>query len=110
MACAGCVEILWSVKMQFQKEMVHRIAPDNDLFLFDGIPIPTCNPKRVSYRNQFYGTGGFRYCAAKDKQYFGFKVLLKWTAAKMRIVASIMSRDLETMMDFLLNLTNQCRY
>jgi len=64
---------LWSVKMQFQKEMVHRIAPDNALFLFDGIPIPTCDPKRVSYRNQFYGTGGFGYCAAKDKQYFGFK-------------------------------------
>jgi hypothetical protein len=24
-------------------------------------------------RNHFYGTGGFGYCAAKDKKYFGFK-------------------------------------
>lgn len=64
---------LWSIKMQFQKEMIHRISPDNDLFLFDGIPLPTCNPKRVSYRNHFYGIGGFGYCAAKDKKYFGFK-------------------------------------
>lgn len=53
--------------------MVHRILSDNDLFLFDGIPLPTCNPKRASYRNPFYGIGGFGYCTAKDKKYFGFK-------------------------------------
>jgi hypothetical protein len=64
---------LWSIKMEFQKEMVQRISADNDLFLFDGIPMPTCNPKRMSRRNHFYGTGGFGYCAAKDKKYFGFK-------------------------------------
>lgn len=64
---------LWGIKMEFQKEMVQRISPDNDLFLFDGIPLPTCNPKRMSRRNHFYGTGGFGYCAAKDKKYFGFK-------------------------------------
>jgi Transposase DDE domain len=64
---------LWGVKRQFQKEMVHRISPDNDLFLFDGLPIPTCHPKRMRYRNPFYEIGGFGYCAAKDKKYFGFK-------------------------------------
>lgn len=64
---------LWGIKMEFQKGMVQRISPDNDLFLFDGIPLPTCNPKRMSRRNHFYGTGGFGYCAAKDKKYFGFK-------------------------------------
>ena len=64
---------LWGIKMEFQKEMVQRIAPDNDLFLFDGIPLPTCNPKRINRRNHFFGTGGFGYCAAKDKKYFGFK-------------------------------------
>jgi hypothetical protein len=64
---------LWGIKMQLQKEMVQRISPDNDLYLFDGIPLPTCNPKRMSRRNHFYGTGGVGYCAAKDKKYFGFK-------------------------------------
>ena len=64
---------LWSIKIQLQTEMAQRISPDNDLFLFDGLPIPTCNPKRVNRRNPFYGTGGFGYCAAKDKKYFGFK-------------------------------------
>jgi hypothetical protein len=64
---------LWSIKMQFQTEMAHRISPDNDLFLFDGLPLPTCHPKRVNRRNPFYGTGGFGYCAAKDQKYFGFK-------------------------------------
>lgn len=64
---------LWSIKMAFQKEMVQRLSPDNDLYLFDGIPLPTCNPKRMSRSNHFYGTGGFGYCAAKDKKYFGFK-------------------------------------
>ena len=60
---------LWGIKMQFQGEMVQRISPDNDLFLFDGFPLPTCNPKRVRHRNHFYGIGGFGYCAAKDKKY-----------------------------------------
>ena len=64
---------LWNIKMQFQTEMARRISPDNDLFLFDGLPLPTCNPKRVNRRNPFYGIGGFGYCAAKDKKYFGFK-------------------------------------
>jgi hypothetical protein len=64
---------LWAIKMQFQVEMVQRISPDNDLFLFDGLPLPTCNPKRMSRRNHFYGIGEFGYCAAKDKKYFGFK-------------------------------------
>lgn len=64
---------LWNIKMQFQTEMANRISPDNDLFLFDGLPLPTCNPKRVNRRNPFYGTGGFGYCAAKDQKYFGFK-------------------------------------
>lgn len=59
--------------MQFQKEIVHRISPENDLFLFDGVPIPTCNLKRMRRKNHFYGIGGFGYCAAKDKKYFGFK-------------------------------------
>jgi len=64
---------LWNVKLQLHKAVVQCISPNNDLFLFDGIPIPTCNPKRMNRRNHFYGIGGFGYCAAKDKKYFGFK-------------------------------------
>jgi hypothetical protein len=64
---------LWNIKLHLHKAVVQCVSPDNDLFLFDGIPIPTCNPKRMSCRNHFYGTGGFGYCAAKDKKYFGFK-------------------------------------
>lgn len=64
---------LWNVKSQLHKAVVQCISPDDYLFLFDGIPIPTCNPKRMSRRNHFYGTGGFGYCSAKDKKYFGFK-------------------------------------
>lgn len=64
---------LWNVKLHLHKAVVQRISPDNDLFLFDGIPIPTCNPKRMSRSNHFYGIGGFGYCAAKDEKYFGFK-------------------------------------
>jgi hypothetical protein len=45
----------------------------NDLFLFDGFPIPTCNPKRVRRKNPFWKIGNFGYCAAKDTKYFGFK-------------------------------------
>ena len=29
---------LWNIKIQLQKDMAQRISPDNDLFLFDGIP------------------------------------------------------------------------
>ena len=44
---------LWGIKIAFQKETVQRISPDNDLFLFDGIPLPTCNPKRMSLVMQY---------------------------------------------------------
>ena len=53
--------------------MVQRIAPENDIFIFDGAPIPTCNLKRMRPRNHFYGLDGLGYYGAKDKKYFVFK-------------------------------------
>lgn len=64
---------LFQVKESFRKNLIHQIAPEDDLFLTDGFPIPTCHRKRVHKKNPFLGIGGFGYCAAKDLTYFGFK-------------------------------------
>ncbi|MES2676693.1 MAG: IS982 family transposase [Pseudomonadota bacterium] len=39
----------------------------------DGLPLPTCHPKRVRKNNPLKADGAFGYCAAKDEYYFGFK-------------------------------------
>lgn len=39
----------------------------------DGLPLPTCHPKRVRKNNPLKVDGAFGYCAAKDEYYFGFK-------------------------------------
>jgi len=64
---------LWSAKQMMQTKLAKQISPEDDLFLTDGFPIPTCNRKRVTKKNPFLGIGGFGYCAAKDFNYFGFK-------------------------------------
>lgn len=64
---------LWAVKDKIRRHLVQTLRPDNDLFLFDGFPIPTCHPKRVGKKNPLRGQAAFGYCAAKDKKYFGFK-------------------------------------
>jgi hypothetical protein len=64
---------LCQVKDSLQKDIAHRIAPEDDLFLTDGFPIPTCHRKRINKKNPFLGIGGFGYCAAKELKYFGFK-------------------------------------
>ena len=64
---------LWGIKEELRKFLVKKMCPENDLFLFDGFPIPTCHLKRVRKKNPFWGVGGFGYCAAKDMKYFGFK-------------------------------------
>lgn len=64
---------LWGVKQNIQKYLVQKACPINDLFLFDGFPIPTCHSKRVRSKNPLRAEGGFGYCAAKDEKYFGFK-------------------------------------
>jgi len=61
------------IKERVRKHLVGAICPDNDLFLFDGFPMPTCHPKRAQPKNPLRGEAGFGYCAAKDHHYFGFK-------------------------------------
>ena len=64
---------LWFVKSEVQKVLSSELPGNGDIFLFDGMPISTCNVKRVRRKNPFWGEGGFGYCAAKDYKYFGFK-------------------------------------
>jgi hypothetical protein len=63
---------LSSVKQKLL-EYIRKQCPSNDLYLFDGFPIPICNIKRVCRKNPFWGQGNSGYCAAKDKKYFEFK-------------------------------------
>jgi IS5 family transposase len=63
---------LCEVKEKLRKYLYKKYSR-NDLMLFDGFPIPTCNVKRLRRKNPFFGYGYFGYCAAKDKKYFGFK-------------------------------------
>ena len=62
---------LCQFKQYIHKHLTKQIRCD-DLFIFDGFPIPTCHPKRVRRKNPFWGDGQFGYCAAKDQTYFGF--------------------------------------
>lgn len=66
---------IWQLKDIIQRKLVMLIYPvQDDLFIFDGFPIPTCHLKRAwRKRNPFRGIGSVGYCAAKDEKYFGFK-------------------------------------
>lgn len=64
---------LWRIKQELQEMISKELHGAGDIFLFDGLPIPICNIKRVNSRNPFRGIGNFGYCAAKDYKYFGFK-------------------------------------
>jgi hypothetical protein len=60
------------IKEKFRRHLVAR-RRSNDLYLFDGFPIPICNRKRARRKNPFLEQASFGYCAAKDEKYFGFK-------------------------------------
>lgn len=64
---------LYQAKEKLRQFLVRQIAPDNDIFLSDGFPIPTCHKKRVRKKNPLRGEAAFGYCATKDEHYFGFK-------------------------------------
>lgn len=68
---------------------------NNDVFICDGLPIPTCNPKRVSRKNPFWIDGKFSYCAAKDKKYFGFKSHLVATREGLIIDFAIAAANID---------------
>jgi len=57
-----------------------RLGENQDLFLFDGFPIPVCHIKRYKRSALFREEGAVGYCAAKGEYYFGFKGHLIITA------------------------------
>jgi hypothetical protein len=65
---------LYHLKQIMQKHLSDQLCQDQDIYLFDGFPIPTCHLKRYkrSHTNLRYD-GRVGYCAAKDLKYFGFK-------------------------------------
>jgi len=68
---------------------------DNDLYLFDGFPIPTCHIKRYKRSRLFKEEGGVGYCAAKDMKYFGFKGHLLMTPQGVTKCISIASAQID---------------
>jgi Transposase DDE domain len=65
---------LYGVKLDIQRLLSAELSTDQDLFLFEGLPIPICHIKRYKRStNQLRSSGAVGYCAAKDQKYFGFK-------------------------------------
>lgn len=65
---------LMTIKNLLRQHISEELTRDQDLYLFDGFPIPTCHVKRYKRTTTSLSTyGAVGYCAAKDKKYFGFK-------------------------------------
>jgi hypothetical protein len=66
---------LWKVKEALYHEIIRICleSTQSNIAISDGLPLPTCHPKRVRKNNPLKLDGAFGYCAAKDKHYFGFK-------------------------------------
>ena len=87
-----CANLRW-VKEKIQVALSKDSSKDQDLYLFDGFPIPLCHIKRYQRsRNPLKTEGAVGYCAAKDEKYFGFKghllVTQKGVAHSMTIAAA----------------------
>jgi hypothetical protein len=69
---------LWKVKEILYHEITKRCleSSKSEISISDGLPLPTCHPKRVRKHNPLRSDGAFSYCAAKDEYYFGFKAHL----------------------------------
>jgi hypothetical protein len=65
---------LYGIKLDIQRLISAELSTDQDLFIFDGLPVPICHIKRYKRsRNQLRSAGAVGYCASKDHNYFGFK-------------------------------------
>ncbi len=49
---------------------------DCNLYLADGFPLPICHLARYKRCTLFHDKTVLGYCAAKDEQYYGFKIIL----------------------------------
>lgn len=82
-------------KLIYSNIIQQKLASNNDIFICDGLPIPTCNPKRVKRKNPFFLDGKFSYCAAKDQKYFGFKGHLVATQGGLIIDFAIAAANID---------------
>ena len=65
---------LWRIKQLIMEKLSAENTHNQDLYLFDGFPMPICHPKRVQRRKTDLGDkAAFGFCAAKELHYFGFK-------------------------------------
>ena len=51
----------------------HLFAPQDDIHITDGVPMPICHLARANRSKLFKGEAAFGFCAAKDEHYYGFK-------------------------------------
>ena len=57
-----------------RKLLSDALCKDQDLYLFDGFPIPICHIKRYKRsKTDLKYEGATGYCAVKDVKFFGFK-------------------------------------
>lgn len=56
-----------------QRIFAHLFAPQDDVHITDGVPMPICHLARASRSKLFKGEAAFGFCAAKDEYYYGFK-------------------------------------
>src|SRR5262249_146578 len=56
-----------------QRLFAHLYAPDDDIHITDGVPMPVCHMARASRSRLFKGEAAYGFCAAKDEHYYGFK-------------------------------------
>jgi hypothetical protein len=61
--------------LAYLKQLVfaHLFAPQDDVHITDGVPMPVCHLARASRSKSFKGEAAFGFCAAKDEHYYGFK-------------------------------------
>jgi hypothetical protein len=56
-----------------QLVFAHLFAPQDDIHITDGMPMPVCHRARANRCKTFKGEAAFGFCAAKDEYYYGFK-------------------------------------
>ena len=56
-----------------QRIFAHLFAPQDDVHITDGVPMPVCHLARAGRSKLFKGEAAFGFCAAKDEHYYGFK-------------------------------------
>jgi hypothetical protein len=56
-----------------QRIFARLFAPQDNIHITDGVPMPVCHLARAGRSKLFKGEAAFGFCAAKDEHYYGFK-------------------------------------